>query len=190
MHIALSLTLHRSRRKNIDNKVTYYSIRPLYIYILFRYCLPYFKKAQNHELAKPGDPFRGDKGPLHVMQGKCDNPLHKAFIESGAQQGIGYTEDMNGYRQEGTGPMDMTIRNGKRWSTSQAYLWPVRWFESLLSEFRQHSSDSLTPHRTALQRDLNHLIFFVKARALRRQYQYINRIYNKYAVKAYKIFSL
>uniref|UniRef100_A0A914VZ80 Glucose-methanol-choline oxidoreductase N-terminal domain-containing protein n=1 Tax=Plectus sambesii TaxID=2011161 RepID=A0A914VZ80_9BILA len=91
----------------------------------YKHCLPYFKKAQKHELAKPGDPFRGDSGPLHVMQGRCDNPLHKAFIQSGGDLGIGITDDMNGYRQEGTGPMDMTIKNGKRCSASQAYLWPV-----------------------------------------------------------------
>jgi choline dehydrogenase len=33
------------------------------------------------------------------MQGKGENPLHKAFIEAGEQMGIGYTEDMNGFRQ-------------------------------------------------------------------------------------------
>ncbi|TMS36019.1 hypothetical protein L596_003288 [Steinernema carpocapsae] len=89
----------------------------------YKNCLPYFKKAQTHELG--GDEYRGGSGPLHVLQGRCENPLHKAFMESGAQQGMGYTADMNGYRQEGTGPMDMTIRNGQRWSSSKAYLWPA-----------------------------------------------------------------
>jgi choline dehydrogenase len=88
--------------------------------------LPYFKKSQTHELSTgPNDPFRGHDGPLKVSQGKCENPLHKAFIESGKQQGIGWTEDMNGYRQEGCGPMDMTIHKGVRQSTSRAYLKPV-----------------------------------------------------------------
>lgn len=32
---------------------------------------------------------------------------------------------MNGYKQEGFGPMDATIYKGKRWSTSQAYLHPI-----------------------------------------------------------------
>lgn len=88
-----------------------------------RECLPYFKKAQTHELATgPDDPFRGHNGPLYVSQGKCENPLHKAFIEAGRQLGIGFTPDMNGFRQQGFGPMDMTIKDGKRQSSSTAYL--------------------------------------------------------------------
>jgi len=31
----------------------------------------------------------------------------------------------NGYRQEGVGWFDMTIKNGKRWSTASAYLRPA-----------------------------------------------------------------
>lgn len=99
-----------------------------YIFYIFRHCLPYFKKSQSHEFSTgPDDPFRGCDGPLRVTQGKCENPLHQAFIESGKQQGIGYTDDMNGYRQEGCGPMDMTIYKGIRQSTSRAYLHPVIW---------------------------------------------------------------
>lgn len=41
------------------------------------------------------------------------------------QRGLGRTDDMNGFRQEGLGPMDMTIHNGVRCSTSTAYLRPV-----------------------------------------------------------------
>uniref|UniRef100_A0A7E4VL99 Choline dehydrogenase n=1 Tax=Panagrellus redivivus TaxID=6233 RepID=A0A7E4VL99_PANRE len=92
----------------------------------YKNVLPYFKKAQKHELSTgPDDPYRGHDGPLHVMQGKCDNPLHKAWMEAGKQHYIGYTDDMNGYRQEGTAPMDMTIKNGVRMSASTAYLKPI-----------------------------------------------------------------
>ncbi|KAI6240867.1 GMC oxidoreductase [Aphelenchoides fujianensis] len=81
----------------------------------FKHCLPYFKKSTTHELSTgPDDPFRGHNGPLRVSQGKCDNPLHQAFMEAARQHGLGYTEDMNGYRQEGCGPMDMTIHKGVR----------------------------------------------------------------------------
>jgi choline dehydrogenase len=94
--------------------------------IIFRYCLPYFKKSQCHELSTgPDDPFRGHNGPLKIMQGKCEHPLHKAFIEAGIQQGVGTTTDMNGYKQEGCGPMDMAIHKGVRQSASRAYLHPV-----------------------------------------------------------------
>ncbi|KAI1717252.1 GMC oxidoreductase domain-containing protein [Ditylenchus destructor] len=89
----------------------------------YKNVLPYFKKAQTHELSTgPDDPYRGHNGPLHVMQGKCENPLHQAFLKAGEEIGIGYTEDMNGCRQEGLGPMDMTIKDGTRCSSSVAYL--------------------------------------------------------------------
>uniref|UniRef100_A0AAY5EDR0 Choline dehydrogenase n=1 Tax=Electrophorus electricus TaxID=8005 RepID=A0AAY5EDR0_ELEEL len=89
----------------------------------YEHCLPYFRKAQTHELG--GDRYRGSSGPLHVSQGKTGHPLHRAFIEAGQQAGYPFTEDMNGYQQEGFGWMDMTIHKGKRWSTASAYLRPA-----------------------------------------------------------------
>ncbi|KAM7412270.1 hypothetical protein PAMA_021970 [Pampus argenteus] len=89
----------------------------------YEHCLPYFRKAQCHELGE--DRYRGGSGPLHVSRGKTNHPLHKAFIEAGQQAGYPFTDDMNGYQQEGLGWMDMTIHKGKRWSTASAYLRPV-----------------------------------------------------------------
>ncbi len=60
-----------------------------------------------------------------MSTGACDNPLYNAFIEAGVQAGYARTEDMNGYRQEGFGPMDMTVHKGRRWSTAMAYLRPA-----------------------------------------------------------------
>ena len=86
-------------------------------------CLPYFRKSETR--AKGGDAHRGDSGPLHVSTGDCRNPLYQAFIEAGVQAGYARTDDMNGYRQEGFGPMDMTVHQGRRWSTAMAYLRPA-----------------------------------------------------------------
>lgn len=86
-------------------------------------CLPYFRKAETR--AKGGDDYRGHDGPLHVSTGACVNPLYNAFIEAGQQAGYARTADMNGYRQEGLGPMDMTVHKGRRWSTAMAYLRPA-----------------------------------------------------------------
>ena len=85
--------------------------------------LPYFKKAETRE--KGGDAYRGDSGPLHVSTARMDNPLYDAFIQAGVQAGYPFTEDMNGYQQEGFGVMDMTVRKGRRWSAAKAYLYPV-----------------------------------------------------------------
>lgn len=86
-------------------------------------CLPYFKKSQTHEYGE--DAYRGGSGPLHVSRGKTDNPLFHAWIEAGMQAGYPFTDDMNGYQQEGVGWMDMTIHKGIRWSTASAYLRPA-----------------------------------------------------------------
>jgi len=90
----------------------------------YRDVLPYFKRAETR--AKGGDAYRGADGPLHVSTGACANPLFEAFIEAGVQAGYPFTADMNGYQQEGFGPMDMTTRDGRRWSAARAYLDPAR----------------------------------------------------------------
>lgn len=60
-----------------------------------------------------------------MSRGKSDNPLYQAFIDAGVQAGYPFTEDMNGYQQEGLGWMDMTIHKGIRWNTANAYLRPA-----------------------------------------------------------------
>jgi choline dehydrogenase len=90
----------------------------------YAHVLPYFKRAETR--AQGGDDYRGDSGPLHVATGAGRNPLYGAFIEAGRQAGYLVTADMNGYQQEGFGPMDMTVRAGRRWSAARAYLDPAR----------------------------------------------------------------
>ena len=86
--------------------------------------LPYFRKAES--FAGGGDAYRGSSGPLHTSRGTRANPLYDAFVEAGEQAGYARSADMNGYRQEGFGPMDMTVHRGRRWSTANAYLKPAR----------------------------------------------------------------
>ena len=89
--------------------------------------LPYFKRMENWtDGGHGGDPdWRGRSGPLHVSRGKRDNPLHAAFVTAGQQAGFEKTDDYNGEKQEGFGPMDSTIHNGVRWSAANAYLKPA-----------------------------------------------------------------
>ncbi len=89
----------------------------------YAHCLPYFRKAETWD--KGGDAYHGGDGPLHVTTGACINPLYRAFVEAGRQAGYPVTEDMNGYQQEGFGPMQMTTHKGRRWSTAMAYLRPA-----------------------------------------------------------------
>jgi len=85
--------------------------------------LPYFKKAECR--AEGGDTYRGESGPLHTSRGTRRNPLYDAFVRAAIQAGYPETMDMNGFQQEGFGPMDMTVRAGRRSSTANAYLRPA-----------------------------------------------------------------
>lgn len=90
----------------------------------YAHCLPYFKKAETWAFGS--DDYRGVEGPLAVNNGnEMKNPLYQAFVDAGVDAGYLATSDYNGAQQEGFGPMHMTIKNGVRWSTSNAYLRPA-----------------------------------------------------------------
>jgi choline dehydrogenase len=71
------------------------------------------------------DLYRGAAGPLVLERGPATNELFGAFLEATTQAGFERTSDVNGYRQEGFGLFDRTIRNGRRRSAARAYLHPV-----------------------------------------------------------------
>lgn len=85
--------------------------------------LPYFKRMEDSDGGEEG--WRGSSGPLHVQRGIRRNPLYQAFMEAGAQAGFELTDDYNGSKQEGFGPMEQTIFRGRRWSAANAYLRPA-----------------------------------------------------------------
>ena len=87
--------------------------------------LPYFKRMENWHGDEGDATLRGHDGPLHVTRGPRDNPLFDAFIEAGRQAGYPVTRDYNGTQQEGFGPFEATIWQGKRWSVASAYLRPA-----------------------------------------------------------------
>jgi len=89
----------------------------------YAHCLPYFRRAECHD--RGADAYHGGDGPLHTETGQGWSPLYQAWIEAGRQAGYGVTADMNGERQEGVGPMQMTVHNGVRWSAYLAYLKPA-----------------------------------------------------------------
>ncbi|MEQ5315581.1 choline dehydrogenase [Providencia vermicola] len=85
-------------------------------------CLPYFRKAESRDIG-PND-YHGGDGPVSVATPKTgNNVLFKAMVEAGVQAGYPRTDDLNGYQQEGFGPMDRTVTpQGRRASTGRGYL--------------------------------------------------------------------
>ena len=90
----------------------------------YAHCLPYFRRMETR--LSGADAYHGDSGPVYVTTGRMRNPLYRAFIEAARQSGYATTDDMNGYRQEGFGALDMTTYRGRRWSAAMAYLRPAR----------------------------------------------------------------
>lgn len=85
-------------------------------------CLPYFRKAETRDIGP--DDYHGSDGPVSVTTPKAgNNPLFHAMVEAGVQAGYPRTSDLNGYQQEGFGPMDRTVTpQGRRASTARGYL--------------------------------------------------------------------
>ena len=84
--------------------------------------LPYFMRAESVAL---GGAQRGCDGPLAVTRGAEKNPLYHAFVEAGRQAGYALSNNMNELQHEGFGPMEMTVKDGRRCSAAVAYLRPA-----------------------------------------------------------------
>ena len=85
--------------------------------------LPYFKKAESYW--QGADSYHGGDGPLKVTRPGVAHPLNAAWIEAGREAGYSTTPDFNGAQQEGFGPLDCTIAQGRRASAAVCYLRPA-----------------------------------------------------------------
>ncbi|NUU42603.1 GMC family oxidoreductase [Tardiphaga robiniae] len=85
--------------------------------------LPYFKKLENFHRE---DEFRGNGGPLNVVELSERPALAEAFITAATNAGYARNADYNGASQEGFGYYQTNQKNGRRWSASSAYLKPAR----------------------------------------------------------------
>ncbi|MBE8596709.1 choline dehydrogenase [Xenorhabdus sp. BG5] len=85
-------------------------------------CLPYFRKAESRDIGE--NDYHGADGPVSVTTPKAgNNELFHSMVEAGVQAGYPVTDDLNGYQQEGFGPMDRTVTpQGRRSSTARGYL--------------------------------------------------------------------
>ena len=88
----------------------------------YQHCLPYFKRAETRDIG--ANDYHGSSGPVSVTTPKNgNNVLYHAMVDAGVQAGYPRTEDLNGYQQEGFGPMDRTTTpRGRRASTARGYL--------------------------------------------------------------------
>ena len=94
--------------------------------------LPAFRKSESH--VHRTDNYHGRSGKLTVCRARGNNPLFDTFIKAGVEAGYPANDDFNGEIQEGFGRYDFTIKAGKRWSTSRAFLYPALSRSNLMVE--------------------------------------------------------
>ncbi len=85
--------------------------------------LPYFKKSEDN--IRGASEFHGAGGPLQVTEQRSPRPIDRALLEACTAAGIPRVADYNGPEQDGASMFQVTQRQGRRWSSADAFLRPV-----------------------------------------------------------------
>jgi len=85
--------------------------------------LPYFLRSEDN--ARGASEFHGTGGPLRVTDQRSPRPLNRRLLAASEAAGIPRIADYNGPEQDGVSMFQVNQRNGRRWSTADAYLRPV-----------------------------------------------------------------
>jgi choline dehydrogenase len=102
----------------------------------FKDVLPYFIKSEDN--ARGASEFHGAGGPLRVSEQRSPRPLDRRLLTASAAAGIPRIADYNGPEQDGASMFQVTQRDGKRFSTADAFLRPVQSRPNL--DVRTHAS--------------------------------------------------
>ncbi len=86
--------------------------------------LPHFKKLEDYDGGASA--LRGAGGPIAVTTTDGLSPVSLAFQDAVAKTcGVDVLDDYNGASQEGVGLVQVSAKDGLRYSTSEAYLLPA-----------------------------------------------------------------
>ena len=87
--------------------------------------LPYFKRLETFEDGESA--LRGGAGPVQVTRPKDISPVSDAFADAVSSSfGVDRIDDYNGEQQTGASLIQMSVKDGRRYSTSEAYIEPHR----------------------------------------------------------------
>ncbi|MEE2995996.1 MAG: GMC family oxidoreductase N-terminal domain-containing protein [Pseudomonadota bacterium] len=86
--------------------------------------LPYFKRCETWEHGASA--WRGADGPVGTEFAKTKDPIYDAWIDAANAFGLPITDDYNGPQTIGFSKGQYTIRRGRRSSSANAFLKPVR----------------------------------------------------------------
>jgi choline dehydrogenase len=85
--------------------------------------LPYFRRAEDDEHG--ASEYHGAGGPMRIEEVRYHHQLGHAFIDAAKAHGLPSNSDFNGAGQDGVGFFQFNQRQGRRWSTADAYLRPA-----------------------------------------------------------------
>lgn len=85
--------------------------------------LPYFKKSEHQQRCV--SQYHGVDGELSVTDINLPAVVSQRFIDACVSMGYDYNPDFNGIQQEGVGPYQLTVKDGKRHSAAAAFLLPI-----------------------------------------------------------------
>lgn len=85
--------------------------------------LPFYTRHENR--AAGASRWHAQGGELDVQRLKLTNPLSHAFVDAALQAGHARNDDFNGDQQDGFGLFELNQRDGRRLSSSRAFLHPV-----------------------------------------------------------------
>jgi choline dehydrogenase len=110
----------------------------------YREILPLFKRSEHNEEIR--DEFHGTTGELNVTRKRWLSSYWRPFVEAAGAAGIEHVDDYNGAEMEGASLLQTTTRGGRRHSTAEAFLKPVRKRENLTVETDAHVRRILIEH--------------------------------------------
>src|SRR6476661_1435489 len=84
---------------------------------------PYFLKAEDNQRGQ--SEFHGTGGPVRVEDERSPRKLTGRIMQAVENAGVPHVADYNTPEQDGVSPVQVFQKNGRRWSSADAYLRPV-----------------------------------------------------------------
>ncbi len=85
--------------------------------------LPYFKRSERN--ARGADEYHGGDGELHVSEQRSPRRVGRRILDACVAAGIPRIADYNGPEQDGVSPFQVLQKDGRRWSSADAFLRPA-----------------------------------------------------------------
>ncbi len=85
--------------------------------------LPYFKKSENQQ--RGASKYHNVDGELSVTDVQNPAVVSQRFVDACVAMGYDHNPDFNAMHQEGAGPYQLTVKDGKRHSAAAAFLLPI-----------------------------------------------------------------